>query len=67
MLPVLKAHPLSPLISLLVRGLPQMQEPVLTFSSSPGMYVPPIQLPLLFFLLHLWDPLGKWEEEGLGG
>ena len=26
-----------------------------------------LSLPLLFFILHPWDPLGKWEEEGLGG
>ena len=25
-----------------------------------------LSLPLLFFLLHPWNPLGKWEEEGLG-
>ena len=38
-LPVPKACPLSPVISLLVRGLPQMQEPLLTFISSPRVQV----------------------------
>ena len=49
-LPVPKARPLSPVISLLVRGLPQMQEPLLTFSSSPGVQVLSRSLLAIVFL-----------------
>ena len=55
-LPVPKARPLSPLISLLVRGLPQMQEPLLTFSSSPGVHVPSNFLSSFSFLYTLVLP-----------
>ena len=55
-LPVPKARPLSPLISLLVRGLPQMQEPLLTFSSSPGVPVPSNFLSSFSFLYTLVLP-----------
>ena len=59
-LPVPKARPLSPVISLLVRGLPQMQEPLLTFSSSPGVQVLSNLLSSLssFFTLVLLSSVG---------
>ena len=59
-LPVRKARPLSPVISLLVRGLPQMQEPLLTFSSSPGVQVLSRLLSSLssFFTLVLLSSVG---------
>lgn len=49
---------MSPLISLLVRALPQMREPLLTLSDSRG--TGPIQLPLLFFLVFLFSLLPRY-------